>query len=455
MSASLTHNSEVKNMSLLKLGWPIFVQSLLSMCLGYIDTLMLSKFSNDAVGGIGNANQIMSFLTLAFSIIASATGVIVAQYIGAKVKEKLSEIYTVSITFNLILSGAISVIILLGCNGIVKLMKVPTAMVPYARDYMMIVGGFMFLQAIFDTFSQIFRSNGKTQIGMIIAVGMNLVNIVGNYCFLYGPLKFLDLGVKGVAISTTASRIFAVITAIIFFTVKIEGKISPKYLFPFPKDILKKLLKLGIPTAGENISYNIAQLIIMVFINSFNSTVFTNTKIYCNILSSFAYLYSVSAAMATAIIVGQSVGANEEDYAYNKVLKTLKGALIISIAIACISFIISPFTLGIFTTDTAVIKLGKKIMLICIFLEMGRTTNLVIINSMRAAGDVKFPTYLGMASMWGISVLLGYIFGIVLNLGLTGIWIAMALDEIVRAIVVYIRWNHGGWRGKSVVEKTR
>lgn len=452
MSASLTQNSEVKNMSLLKLGWPIFVQSLLSMCLGYIDTIMLSKFSNDAVGGIGNANQIMSFLTLAFSIIASATGVIVAQYIGAKVKEKLSEIYTVSITFNLILSGAVSFIILLGCNGIVKLMKVPTAMVPYARDYMMIVGGFMFLQAIFDTFSQIFRSNGKTQIGMIIAVGMNLVNIVGNYCFLYGPLKFLDFGVKGVAISTTASRIFAVITAIIFFIIKIEGKISPKYLFPFPRDILKKLLKLGIPTAGENISYNIAQLIIMVFINSFNSTVFTNTKIYCNILSSFAYLYSVSAAMATAIIVGQSVGANEEDYAYNKVLKTLKGALIISIAIACISFIISPFTLGIFTADTAVINLGKKIMLICIFLEMGRTTNLVIINSMRAAGDVKFPTYLGMASMWGISVLLGYIFGIVLNFGLTGIWIAMALDEIVRAIVVYIRWNHGGWRGKSVVE---
>lgn len=453
MSASLTQNSEIKNMSLFKLGWPIFVQSLLSMCLGYIDTIMLSKFSNEAVGGIGNANQIMGFLTLAFSIIASATGVIVAQYIGAKVKEKLNEIYTVSITFNLVLSGVISLIILLGCNGIVNLMRVPTAMAPYARDYMMIVGGFMFLQAIFDTFSQIFRSNGKTQIGMIIAIIMNLVNIIGNYCFLYGPLKYLDFGVKGVAVSTTLSRIFAVIAAIIFFIVKIDGKISPKYLVPFPKDILKKLLKLGIPTAGENISYNIAQLIIMIFVNSFNSTVFTNTKIYCNILSNFAYLYSISAAMATAIVVGHAVGANEENYAYSKVLKTLKGALLISVAIACISFIISPLTLGIFTDDTAVIQLGRKIMFICIFLEIGRTTNLVIINSMRAAGDVKFPTYLGMASMWGISVLIGYILGITLNLGLTGIWIAMALDEIVRAVIVYIRWLHGGWRGKSVVDK--
>ncbi len=457
MAAIETQNTDSKNMSLFKLGWPIFIQALLSMCLGYVDTLMLSKYSNEAVGGIGNANQIMGFLTLAFSIISSATGVIAAQYIGAKIKEKLNEIYTVSIAFNFVLSGAVSLIILFGCNGIVKLMKVPTAMAPYAKDYMMIVGSFMFLQAIFDTFSQIFRSNGKTKIGMVISIGMNLVNIIGNYCFLYGPLKFLDMGVKGVAISTTASRIFAVITAIIFFIIKIDGKISLKYLNPFPKDILKKLLKLGIPTAGENISYNIAQLIIMVFINSFNSTVFTNTKIYCNILSNFAYLYSISAAMATAIIVGQAIGASEEDYAYKKVQKTLKGALIISIAIACVSFFISPLTLKLFTGSSAdsaaIVALGGKIMFICIFLEIGRTTNLVIINSMRAAGDVKFPTYLGMASMWGISVLLGYILGIVFDFGLTGIWIAMALDEIIRAIVVYIRWNRGGWRGKSVVDK--
>ena len=109
-------NTDIKNTSLFKLGWPIFVQSLLSMCLGYIDTLMISNYSDTAVGGIGNANQIIGFLTLAFSIIASATGVIVAQYLGAKIKEKLNQIYTVSITFNLLLSGIISASILMMKN---------------------------------------------------------------------------------------------------------------------------------------------------------------------------------------------------------------------------------------------------------------------------------------------------------------------------------------------------
>lgn len=448
----MTEN-DVRKMSLFKLGWPVFVQCLLSMCLGYVDTIMISRYSSSAVGGLGNANQIMYFLTLAFTVISSATGVIVAQYIGANLKEKLNEIYTVSVFFNLVLSVVISLLVFVGCDFILRMMKVPDSMVPDAKAYMEIVGGFMFLQAMIDIFSQIFRNNGKTKIGMIIALGMNLINITGNYIFLYGPLKELELGVRGVAISTTASRVVALITAILFFKFKIEGHISIKYLVPFPKEILGKLLKLGLPTAGENISYNIAQLFILMFVNSFNSEVVTNTKTYVTILSNFAYLFSLSAAVATSIVVGHAVGADDYDYAYGKVLGTLRKAMVISVVIAVINYVVSPFTIGLFTDNPDIISLGHKVLFVCIFLEIGRTANLVVINSMRAAGDIKFPTYLGMASMWGVAVLFGYIFGIVFNMGLIGIWIAMAMDEILRGIVVFIRWLKGTWRNKSVVEK--
>ena len=109
---------DVRKMSLFKLGWPIFVQCLLSLCLGYIDMLMITGYDENAVSGIGQANQILGFLTLAFTIISSAAGVMIAQYIGAKLKDKLNEIYTVSIFFNLILSGVISFILLAGCDFI-------------------------------------------------------------------------------------------------------------------------------------------------------------------------------------------------------------------------------------------------------------------------------------------------------------------------------------------------
>ena len=448
---SLMKNSSAinKKTSLFHLSWPIFVEALLAMLIGNVDSIMLSNYSETAVGGVGNANQILNILTLAFNIIASATGVVVSQYLGAKLKDKLNEIYTVSIFFNLMLSGFISLIIIFFSSSIFKLMNVPDELMPNALSFMKIFGGFIFLQACFSTFTQIFRSNGLTKIGMYISLFINVLNIIGNYLVLYGPLKSLDLGVTGVAMSGVFSRIVALIIAIYFFY-KYIGKISFKYLKPFPIDTLKKLLLIGLPTAGENISYDVSQIVIMSFINTLG-LVSINTKIYASLLCNFSFLYAISISMATQIVVGHSVGANDYDFAYKRVLNTLKSAILISVLIAAISYFISPSTFRFFTDNEEIIKLGGTILLIDIILELGRATNLVIINSMRAAGDVKFPTYLGIASMWGISALLGYIFGIVLDFGLVGIWVAMAMDEWLRAIVVFIRWKKGTWRGKSIV----
>ena len=438
--------------SLFQLSWPIFVETLLAMLIGNVDTIMLSNYSDTAVGAVSNANQILNLLTLMFSIIASATGVVVAQYLGAKLYDKLSEIYSVSVGFNLVISGVFSLAIMIFGKGMLRLIKIPDSLLTEANSYLVILGGFIFLQAMFNTFTQIFRSNGKTKIGMIISLLVNVANIFGNYLFLYGPLRFLNLGVKGVAISSVVSRMIALGIAIYFFVKYIPGNISMKYFKKFPVHTLKKLLLIGIPSAGESISYSISQICIMSFVNMLG-LVAVNAKAYASVLTNFAYVFSVSMAQGMQILVGHYVGAGKEDVAYKRVLKTLRVAIILSFLLATINYIISPYTLQIFTKNKETLELAVKVMALDIFLEFGRATNLVVIQSMRAAGDVKFPTYLGMASMWGVSVLLGYVFGIVFHFGLLGVWFAMALDEWVRAIIVYIRWKKGGWRGKAVVEK--
>jgi putative MATE family efflux protein len=446
--------AKIAQKSVLSLAWPIFFQMLLGISLGYIDTIMLSNYSETAVGAIGNANSVLGFLTLAFSVISSATGIMVSQYLGADKKEEMNKIYTVALGFNLVLSILISLVVFLFSMPLLNAMQVPDEMLTDADLYMKIVGGTIFTQAIINAFNQIFTSNGKTIFGMIISFGMNIVNILGNFLFLYGPFSSLGLGASGVAISTSTSRILAVIAAIIYFVVVIKGSFSPKYLRPFPKTILKDMLKLGIPTAGENISYNCSQLVLTAMVNTMG-LVAINTKIYANMLSMFTYLIAYAAAMATQIIVGHSVGANDYDFAYKRVLKTMKFSLIISISAAVVNWLLSPYTFNLFTDNADIIALGTNIMLIAVFLEFGRTTNIVIINSLKAAGDVKFPTVLAIFSMWGLSVLLGFVLGIVLGWGLAGIWIGMAADEILRGVVVLIRWLRGNWRGKRVVAETQ
>ncbi len=445
--------NDARNISIFKLAWPIFVQMILSISLGYIDTIMISRCSETAVGAIGNANQIMGFLRLAFSIITSATGVIVAQYIGAKQTEKMNQIYTLSVLFNLVLSVAVCFIITTFSRPLLTAIQVPSIMMQDANNYMKIVGFFLFTDAIVMIFSQVFNCHGKTSVGMFIFFGMNVMNILGNYTFLFGPLSHLNLGVKGVAISTTLSSTLGMIISYILFRKIIKGKISFKLLKPFPKELLGKLIKLGIPTAGENISYNIAQIIITAFVNTMGPEAI-NAKIFCNMLTLLSLIYSNSMAGATSIIVGQSVGANDYDFAYKRVLKSLTSAMIVSIIVSILNFSISGWTLGFFTENQAIIEIGKKVMFVGIFLEIGRCINLIVIRSMRSAGDVVFPTVLGIGSMWGISVVFTWILGIYFNFGIVGAWIAMAADEIFRGIVVFIRWIVGSWRGKSVVENS-
>lgn len=437
---------------LILLALPVFAQALLALLIGYVDTLMLTKYSETAVGAVGNANQILGFLTLAFTIISSATGVIVSQYLGARETKKISKIYTLSIVFNLALSVTVSILIFVGSKAMLSMVQLPEELFPDAVSYMKIVGGMIFLQAMIEVFIQILRSNGKLVFGMLISLLMNIINIVGNYLFLYGPLSNIVTGASGVAVSSVISRFIGIIVFAVYFHFKIDGEIALRHLKPFPADILKKLLKLGVPTAGENISYNISQIIITAMVNTLG-TITINTKIYCGILTNFSYLYSISVAMATQIIVGHAVGAGKYDFAYKRVIRSLIPAEIISVLIATANYLLSPITLNIFTDNAETVALGQQIMLIAVALEIGRTCNLVVINSMRASGDVKFPTILGICSMWGVSVVFSYILGIFFGLGLKGFWIAMAADEILRGIVVLIRWQKGSWRNRSVIEK--
>lgn len=445
-----TKSLDIKKFSVFKLAWPIFLQMFLSISLGYADTIMMSHYSEIAVGALGNANQILGFLALAFTVISSATGVIVAQYLGAKQNQDMNKIYTVAIFFNLFLSLILCAIVGLFSENLLIAIQVPPEMRSDANKYMKIVGFFLFTDAAVSVFSQIFNCNGKTSIGMFIFFGMNLMNIIGNYFFLYGPLSFLNLGTVGVATSTSISSTLGFVAAIICFKKIIHGKISFKFFKPFPKDILFKLIKLGVPSAGEHISYDISQIVITMFVNSLGF-VAINTKIYCNLLVCFSMCYSNSVASATAIITGHCVGAEEYDYAYKRVLKTLFGALIICIGIAATNWLLSPWTLTFFTKSQEIISLGSKVMFVAFCLEFGRTANIVVIQSLRASGDVLFPTILGICSMWGISVVFAWLLGIHFGLGLIGVWIAMASDEIFRGIVVIIRWIKGSWRGKRVI----
>lgn len=437
-------------LSLFAITWPLFIEILLYMLMGNADTLMLSQYSDNSVAAVGVSNQILSMIIVMFGFIATGTAILVAQNLGAKRDDQAREVSVVSIGANLVFGLILSAGVFIFSEQLLGVMDLPPELLDEANAYLKIVGGFSFIQSLIMTVGSIVRSYGFTRDIMYVTIGMNVLNVIGNYLFIFGPFGIPVLGVEGVAISTSVSRILGLLAAIYIMMKRIPGSLPMSMLFRFPKNHLKNLLNIGIPSAGEHLSYNGSQMLITYFIATLGTQALT-AKVYTQNVMMFVFLFSIAISQGTQIIIGHMVGAKEIDNAYKRALKSLKLAIIISIAAAAIISFFAKDLLGIFTDNRSIIELGSTLILLTIILEPGRSFNLVLISSLRAAGDVKFPVYMGILSMWGVSVTLSYFLGIYLGLGLVGIWIAFIADEWLRGLLMLWRWRSKVWVKKSFV----
>lgn len=438
-------------LSIFKMTWPIFIEILLQMMVGNVDQFMLSHYSQQSVAAVGNANQIINIVIIALSVISMAATILIAQYRGADNKEKVAEVCSVALLANFIIGLIISLILFFCDDFFLNLLAVPDSIRYEAGLFLRYIGLFIVVQAIYISFISFFRGYSLLKITMITSVIMNVINIVCNVFLIHGFGPIPALGVFGVTISTNSSKVLGLLLILYFFRRFIDLPISFKYLRPFPKKTLFNILYLGLPSGGEALSYQLSQMVIMKFVNLLGLVVIT-TKIYAYIIAMFSYIYSQALAMATQIMVGFLLGRGDQEAVSQRVWQTIRIAVLISGTITTILYFNSDHIYGIFTDNPEVLELGRHIFLIEIFLEIGRAVNMVMVMSLQAAGDIKGPVTIGLISMWLVSVAGAYLLGIMFGMGLVGIWIAMMLDECLRAVVFIYRWHSGVWRHKSLIE---
>lgn len=436
--------------SLVSLTWPIFVETLLQMLINNADQMMIATISDNAVAAVGNVNQIMNMITIAFGVISTATTILVSQYIGAGQQRRLPELYTCALFFNITVGAALTVLLISLRGPFFQMLHLSQELIPDATAYLNLVSLSLCFQAAFGTFSSIFRSNGYVKSTMYISTITNLLNIAGNALLIFGWFGIPKLGAAGVALSTLNSRIVGVIIAAVVFHRQINGRISFRELRPFPFATLRRILKIGLPSGGESLSYSLEQTYLFSLANLFGAYV-SATRVYCNIITWLCSIYSIAVSQATQLLVGQYIGAGKEEDADKRVMKTLGPSLVISVGISVVIFFCSDFIISLFTQDPRIAELTKKVLLADIFMEVGRTCNIVLIRALQGAGDVRFPVLVGICCMWGIAVPIAYVLGVVCNMGLVGVWIGMACDECVRGVLFLIRWKRGKWRGRALV----
>ena len=439
-----------EKLNLFSLTWPIFLEVFLFMLMGIVDTFMLSALSDDAVSGVGAANQYIHIAILVLEVVGTGAAIVVSQYLGSKRYLEASKISATAVSLNLVVGLLMSAGYFIFARSMMQAMNLQGAVLEYAEQYLSIVGGAIFLQAIINSLAAIIRVHGWTKQTMYVSLGMNIIHVIGNYVLIFGKFGFPELGVQGAAISSIASRFLALLVFFWLLYQVVEYRVKFSYYLKLSKEYIGKILHIGIPAAFEQVMYQACQIVFLYYATYLGAEALAARQYAMNI-SMFTFLFAIAIGMGTAIIVGRLVGANEQDEAYTRLWKSLKFALIFTLSTVTLVIIFRNQLIGLFTENPEVIKIATSVLVLSILLETGRTLNIVIINSLRAAGDARFPVLIGVFSMVAMSLPLGYFLVFVLDMGLPGIWLAIAADEWLRGIIMYFRWKSRKWEKYALV----
>ncbi len=433
------------------LAGPIFIETLLVMMLGAVDTFMLSRHSDNSVAAVGVVNQLMNLVFLLFEVISLGTSILCSQYFGAKRRDKVIQVVGISLIFNLLSGLILSLCLYFFAGDFLHMMGLRPDLMSEGLPYMKIVGGFAFLQAISLSLSASLRSANKAKYPMYVSVVVNVLNIIGNYTLIFGKFGMPALGVEGAAISTSICRFVSVVLLFIILFKKHIPSFPKEYFRPFPWIELKNLLKIGIPSAGEHMSYSLSQVVIAYFINMISNEALATRTYIVNIVM-FTYIFALALAQGGAILIGQLVGMNKIRAAYTIGKRVMRVGVAFSVTLSLLVAIFGKTILSMLTSDPWIISTGAAILWVEIFLENGRALNFFGVNALRSAGDIYFPVLVGIVVMWGIQVVGSYVLGIGLGWGLVAMWAVFALDENIRGLIFLRRWNSFRWVGKGFVK---
>ncbi|MFD0671014.1 MATE family efflux transporter [Cohnella sp. GCM10027633] len=443
-----------RELKLVGLTWPIMLESLLFMLMSSADTLMLSGVSDAAVSAVGVASQFVFIAILIIGVINNGADVVISQYLGAGSRMEASKIAALTVTLNLLTGLALSVVFFAFAEPLMTMMNLKGETLDMAVSYLRIVGGWIFFQAIINAFSGIIRTYGYAKEAMYVALGMNVVHVVLNYLLIFGNAGMPELGTDGAAISTVISRGLAVVVFFWMMRRVVDYRIAFKDYVTFSKTYLDKILKIGVPTALESVLYHVCQSVFLYYATVLGEAALASRQYAMN-LSMYVFLFSSAIGMGTAIIVGRFVGGNRPEDAYKRVWASARWSILITVAIDLIAIAFRHPIIGLFTDDPDIVKIATQMVLLSLVLETGRSLNLVLVPALRAAGDAKYTVYWGIVSMVFMSLPLGYFLVFVLDMGLAGVWLAIAADEWARGIIMLFRWRSQAWRGKGLVTTAR
>jgi len=439
------------------LAWPTVVEQLLMSVVTYVDAAMVGSAGVNATAAIA-VNT--SFIWLINGLIAGlgvGASVLVAKKIGERHLEEARLILRQAVIAMLILGLFLTLLgQLILAPYLATWMGAEDVLIKPAGAYMRVISLAFAFQVFLGVGGAIIRGAGDTRTPMIYNILNNIVNVIGNFLFIY-PTRTISilgleftmwgagLGSTGAAIGTAiAFGVSGTLTMCRLFSRRSMVGISLKEPFRLDRVWMRQIISLGLPSAFERVTLSSGQLVITALATGMGSSVLAAHQL-ANTAESICYMPAFGFNVAVTTLVAQSLGAGEKKMAKDFAWLCVRYSVVIMIICASLMYIFAPQMIGFFIRDGAVISLGSQMLRIIAFVEPCVAISTVIPGILKGAGDTRWPFYISIIGMWAVRMSIALILVKVFGMGLLGIWIPMAIDWAVRAVIGLWLVRGGKW----------
>ncbi len=445
-----TRNYLFSNKDLKALIIPLIVEQLLAILVGLADSIMVASVGESAVSAVSLVDSCFILIIQVFSALATGGAVVAGQYLGLKDDDNACEASNQLVWFVTIISVIVMVLVYLCKNLILNGVfgSIEPDVEAHANTYILIVSASIPFIALYNCGAAVFRSMGNSKVSMKISIIMNIINVAGNAILVYG----FKCGTEGVAIPTLASRMFAGIAITVLAcsqSLPLHIKRTLKYRIKW--NMVKRILYIGVPNGMENSMFQLGKILVLSLVSSFGTYAIAANAI-SNIVANFQNFVGISIGLAMVPVISRCIGAGDYEQVRYYTKKLIAFSYIGIICAASFTFVCLPFILKAYNLSDMASTSAMHILILHGSCAMTIwPLAFVLPNVLRASGDVKFSMITSIVSMWICRVVLSYVIGKYMGLGVFGVWIAMILDWCVRAVCFVVRYRSGRWKGKQVV----
>lgn len=429
---------------------PIFVDQAFIILMALLNTAMIASSGVAAVSAVSMVDSINIFLVNVFVAVATGGTVIVAQYKGSGNPEMVSKSATQAITAVTMLSVVICGLVITFHTPILNLLFGKAEAEVFENARIFLIGScisYPFI-AIFQAVTGVLRGVAETKACLGLSLIMNLTYLGLNILLI----TVFDMGIMGLIISMITARVLGMSISM-YYLIKINQtlKYRIKEALKLDFSILKKIMMIGIPFAAEQMFFNGGKLLTQTFIVQLGTLAITVNAIS----GSISLLFQIGGSalsIAVVTVVGQCIGNGSIPDA-RKFIKSFIGlSTAFFILVAAIIIPLFPFIVGLFSPPAEIVPdIFALTLLIAITQPIFWSISFILPSALRAAGDSNFTSLTSLLSMWVLRVILGYVLGITLGLGIMGVWIAMVTEWGVRGIIFWCRFRGDKWYRRKLI----